>query len=317
MNTKNFLIPRGRPPMACRMIDVHNFVRKTKKEIEKQRSLRCNKRASHSHLRYRCKVTPKGCRAANPDVLFWNQRIFNQFEGPTKKDLLYTKNVLNKKLHPPEIQAYYTKARNQRKEHKTLLKKLKKGIDKQKRIAKTQQNRQRALENRQRALDEKTNNQRKEHQTLLKKLKKGRDEQKRLTKTQQNRQRALENRQRALDEKTNKIKELKSQVHQLRTILGKGKKRQQCIGEPNKHFTGNEPSPKGVGYCAGNRQIGEIRIGKDGNLWIVKAISSGIRRWQRYTPPSKLSQTIKRIVNSGNLTSGRLITYNVNSGIGI
>ena len=271
MNTKNFLIPRGRPPMACRMIDVHNFGRKTKKEIEKQRSLRCNKRASHSHLRYRCKVTPKGCRAANPDVLFWNQRIFNQFEGPTKKDLLYTKNVLNKKLHPPEIQAYYTKARNQRKEHKTLLKKLKKGIDKQKR----------------------------------------------LVKTQQNRQRALENRQRALDEKTNKIKELKSQVHQLRTILGKGKKRQQCIGEPNKHFTGNEPSPKGVGYCAGNRQIGEIRIGKDGNLWIVKAISSGIRRWQRYTPPSKLSQTIKRIVNSGNLTSGRLITYNVNSGIGI
>jgi len=278
MNTKNLLIPRGRPPMACRMMDVHNFGRKTKNKIDKQRSLRCNKRASHSYLRYRCKATPQGCRAANPDVLFWNQRIFNQFEGPTKKELLYTKNVLNKKLHPPEIQAYYTKARNQRKEHKTLLKKLKtlqKGVDNKKRI---QQNRQRALENR---------------------------------------QRALENRQRLLDEKKKKINGLKSQVHQLRTILGKGTKRQQCIGEPNKHFTGNEPSPKGVGYCAGNRQIGEIRIGKDGNLWIVKAISSGIRRWQRYTPPSKLSQTIKRIVNSGNLTPGRLITYNVNSGIGI
>jgi len=46
------------------------------------------------------------------------------------------------------------------------------------------------------------------------------------------------------------------------------------------HFTGKEPSPKGLGYCAKCTPLNITMEGKDGNLWKNKKYSKG-KRWVR------------------------------------
>jgi hypothetical protein len=41
-----------------------------------------------------------------------------------------------------------------------------------------------------------------------------------------------------------------------------------CKNNPKKTYTGQEPSPKGLGYCAGSEKEGKIMKGLDGNMWI-------------------------------------------------
>jgi len=41
-----------------------------------------------------------------------------------------------------------------------------------------------------------------------------------------------------------------------------------CINNNKKTYTGNEPSPKGLGYCASGEKEGTKMKGKDGNMWI-------------------------------------------------
>ena len=42
-----------------------------------------------------------------------------------------------------------------------------------------------------------------------------------------------------------------------------------CKNNSKKQYTGDEPSPKGLGYCASGEKEGKIMKGKDGNTWIV------------------------------------------------
>lgn len=41
-----------------------------------------------------------------------------------------------------------------------------------------------------------------------------------------------------------------------------------CINNNKKTYIGNEPSPKGLGYCASGEKEGTEMKGKDGNIWI-------------------------------------------------
>jgi hypothetical protein len=41
-----------------------------------------------------------------------------------------------------------------------------------------------------------------------------------------------------------------------------------CKNNPKRTYTGKEPSPKGLGYCASGEKEGTIKKGKDGNTWI-------------------------------------------------
>jgi len=41
-----------------------------------------------------------------------------------------------------------------------------------------------------------------------------------------------------------------------------------CINNPKRSYTGKEPSPKGLGYCASGEKEGKKMKGKDGNMWI-------------------------------------------------
>jgi hypothetical protein len=52
-----------------------------------------------------------------------------------------------------------------------------------------------------------------------------------------------------------------------------------CKNDPKKFYKGDEPSPKGFGYCAHSESIGKVRKGKDGNMWKVESTSKGIKRW--------------------------------------
>ncbi len=51
-----------------------------------------------------------------------------------------------------------------------------------------------------------------------------------------------------------------------------------CKNNPKKTYTGNEPSPKGLGFCASGEKEGTKMKGKDNNIWIKK---NG--KWIRYS----------------------------------
>jgi hypothetical protein len=53
----------------------------------------------------------------------------------------------------------------------------------------------------------------------------------------------------------------------------------KCKNNPQKSYTGKEPSPKGFGYCAGGMKVGEKKKGKDGNMWEIKQVKNGSKRW--------------------------------------
>lgn len=47
-----------------------------------------------------------------------------------------------------------------------------------------------------------------------------------------------------------------------------------CINDPKKKYKGDEPSPKGYGYCAHSEKLGKIQKGKDDKIWQVKIVGS-------------------------------------------
>ena len=48
------------------------------------------------------------------------------------------------------------------------------------------------------------------------------------------------------------------------------------------YYTGREPSPKGLGYCAHSEGVGTRRMGNDGNVWIVQQDKNGRLSWKKY-----------------------------------
>ena len=52
-----------------------------------------------------------------------------------------------------------------------------------------------------------------------------------------------------------------------------------CLKNSKSSYKGNEPSPKGLGYCAHCEEIGSLCVGLDGNEWIVAKNKKNIKRW--------------------------------------
>lgn len=72
-----------------------------------------------------------------------------------------------------------------------------------------------------------------------------------------------------------------------------------CKNDPSKSYKGDEPSPKGLGYCAHAEKTGESRIGNDGNTWKVEETSKGVKRWVK-----KISNNISK-----NLDCSKFVIY--------
>lgn len=67
-----------------------------------------------------------------------------------------------------------------------------------------------------------------------------------------------------------------------------------CKNDPKKTYKGNEPSPKGKGYCAHAEKINTRKEGKDGNYWIIKQTKSGIKRWIKEKKKKNLNSQQKK-----------------------
>ena len=52
----------------------------------------------------------------------------------------------------------------------------------------------------------------------------------------------------------------------------------KCLNDPTRKYTGKEPSPKGLGYCAHSEKVGKIMQGLGGKVWVVKKYGN-TKRW--------------------------------------
>ncbi len=52
-----------------------------------------------------------------------------------------------------------------------------------------------------------------------------------------------------------------------------------CKNDKKATYTGNEPSPKGLGWCAHAEKVGVKKTGRDGLTWVVDTTSTGVKRW--------------------------------------
>lgn len=63
-----------------------------------------------------------------------------------------------------------------------------------------------------------------------------------------------------------------------------------CKGEYGTYYRGDEPSPKGLGYCARSEGVGKRRKGNDGDMWVVRKDRIGRCAWKRASSSSSSYQ---------------------------
>lgn len=63
----------------------------------------------------------------------------------------------------------------------------------------------------------------------------------------------------------------------------------KCSNDKTKTYTGDEPSPKGLGISASAEEVGEIMVGKDGNNWIVIQTKT-YKKWSKVDNKQKIVQ---------------------------
>lgn len=80
----------------------------------------------------------------------------------------------------------------------------------------------------------------------------------------------------------------------------------KCKNDPDANYTGNEPSPKGIGFCAHADPVGKARKGRDGQMWVVKQDRAGRRAW-------RVASTSTRETGTRSRTSTQPSTTNVNA----
>lgn len=53
-----------------------------------------------------------------------------------------------------------------------------------------------------------------------------------------------------------------------------------CKNDKSRTFKGDEPSPKGLGFCAHAETPGKTRKGRDGRKWVVREDAKGTKSWK-------------------------------------
>ena len=58
----------------------------------------------------------------------------------------------------------------------------------------------------------------------------------------------------------------------------------KCHNDPTRYYRGNEPSPKGLGFCAHAARVGARKKGANGAWWVVREHATGagkrVRSWK-------------------------------------
>ena len=78
----------------------------------------------------------------------------------------------------------------------------------------------------------------------------------------------------------------------------------QCKNDARRYYTGKEPSPKGLGWCAHNLKIGLKKRGRDKRMWVVVKFRANERRWAKVVNAKKnekdlVSATIRELKKNG------------------
>jgi len=68
----------------------------------------------------------------------------------------------------------------------------------------------------------------------------------------------------------------------------------KCLNDSDRIYKGNEPSPKGLGYCEYVESVGTKKRGKDGNMWVIIFKKNGVKKWNK----SKNNDYIQIILNT-------------------
>ena len=84
-----------------------------------------------------------------------------------------------------------------------------------------------------------------------------------------------------------------------------------CKNNLKRSYKGTEPSPKGFGWCASGEKVGKKRKGRDGNMWIIKTISSGSKRWVKLNVSDKNVKVKNKLNNK--LDCSKFIRYELKS----
>ena len=76
----------------------------------------------------------------------------------------------------------------------------------------------------------------------------------------------------------------KKRNQQTQRLKGKTKQNRckTCKCSCKDAFKGNEPSPKGLGFCNKCQPLNVIMRGKDGNIWKIEKIRN-VKRWIKIT----------------------------------
>lgn len=69
----------------------------------------------------------------------------------------------------------------------------------------------------------------------------------------------------------------------------------KCKNDPTRTYKGDEPSPKGLGYCAHTEKLNSIKKGKDGNKWLVSKNKNGTKRWTKVNTNKITEKNIDKI----------------------
>ncbi len=79
----------------------------------------------------------------------------------------------------------------------------------------------------------------------------------------------------------------------------------RCKNDETSSYKGDEPSPKGLGYCAHAEKIGTVKKGKDGNKWRVEKTMTGARRWVKYNKVATKAKAKTKTKKSKTKTKSR------------
>jgi len=79
----------------------------------------------------------------------------------------------------------------------------------------------------------------------------------------------------------------------------------KCIDDPSRSYTGKEPSPKGLGYCAHTHSVGTTKKGNDGNTWTVETTYKGTKRGVKKSGSKRTSGKRRSTERSSKKTSGK------------
>ena len=68
-----------------------------------------------------------------------------------------------------------------------------------------------------------------------------------------------------------------------------------CKNDPKATYKGDEPSPKGLGYCAHAEKLGAKKKGKNGHTWVIQQTAKKVKRWVKLRVSGKSTKSESKI----------------------